>query len=148
MNILVRIPNWIGDCIMCLPALRALKEHHPNDNITLAGKEYLSPLFKHIKEITTIITLSAATNFKTTLKSAAILKKYNFHRGILLTNSFNSALLFKLAGIRQVTGYNKDLRGIFLNQKIKFPKNPHTHHTNFYMDLVKFLTMVLAAIER
>ncbi len=60
--------------------------------------------------------------------------KYRFDYGILFTNSFHSAFLFRLAGIKKLIGYNKDLRGWLLYKKIKFPRD-NRHHIYFYLEL-------------
>ena len=142
MNIVVRSPNWIGDCIMCLPALRALKDHFPEDNIYLAAKHPLKDIFQNLEEIKETITIPGTIDFKNTFKIAKKLEKYHFDCGILFTNSFHSALLFKLSSIKHLTGYSKDLRGFLLDKKIKFPASSNSetnkHHIYFYMDLVDF----------
>ena len=138
MNIVVRSPNWIGDCIMCLPALRALKENFPEDVIYLVAKLQLYDVFQNLEEIKEIITIPDTIGFKNIFKIAKKLKKYHFDCGILFTNSFHSALLFKLSNIKNLTGYTKDLRGFLLDKKIKFPTYSDRHHIFFYMDLVDF----------
>ncbi|UCH93317.1 MAG: lipopolysaccharide heptosyltransferase II [Candidatus Aminicenantes bacterium] len=136
MNIVIRSPNWIGDCIMCLPALRALKDNFPDANIYMAAKQYLCPIYDNIAEINEMIPLPGNIDFKSIFKAARQLKPYGFDYGILFTNSFHSAFLFKLAGIGKLIGYVKDLRGWLLYKKIKFPGN-NKHHIYFYLDLVK-----------
>ncbi len=136
MNIVVRSPNWIGDCIMCLPALRALKAHVPSDNIFLVTKHHLTDVFKNIPEIKEIIPIPGAPGVKESFEIAGKLKEYQFHRGILFTNSFSSALIFRQAGIKDLTGYNKDLRGLLLKNKLPFPYDSPKHHVYFYLDLV------------
>ena len=141
MKIAVRAPNWIGDCIMFLPALRALKNYCPNDRIFLVCKQYLSSLFRNMEEIDEIVTIPGRTGFRSLFKTAAKLKKYRIETGILFTNSFHSALLFRLAGIKKLTGYNKDLRGFLLNKSLKFPGNENkSHHVFFYRDIVEAFT--------
>jgi heptosyltransferase-2 len=138
MNIAVRSPNWIGDCIMALPAVRALKKNLPDCNIYMVCKQYLCDIYKNIPEITQIVTIPDATDFKSLRRAARELKPLGFHRGILLTNSFGSALLFRMAGIKSLTGYVKDLRGLLLSRKLKFPgKADKKHHVYFYLDLVR-----------
>lgn len=140
MNIVVRSPNWIGDCIMCLPALRALKDNFPEDDIYLVAKHHLNDIFQNleVEEIKKIITIPGTINFKNIAKVTKKLKKYHFDCGILFTNSFQSALLFKLSNIKNLTGYSKDLRGFLLDKKIRFPTNSDSdrHHIYFYTDLV------------
>jgi heptosyltransferase-2 len=129
---------------MCLPALRALKGNFPGDDIYLVVKHHLKDIFQSLEEIKETITIPDTIGFKNTFKIAKKLKKYHFEGGILFTNSFHSALLFKLSNIKNLTGYSKDLRGFLLNNKIKFPtnndsdSNRNRHHIYFYMDLVDF----------
>lgn len=138
MAIVVRSPNWIGDCIMSLPALRALKDHFPGEDIYLAVKHYLYDVYKNLEEIKGIITIPDHVGIKNIFQITGQLKKYRFDSGILFTNSFHSALLFKLAGVTWLTGYSKDLRGFLLDKKIQFPRgsrDKEKHHIYFYMDL-------------
>lgn len=134
MDIVIRSPNWIGDCVMCLPAIRALKVNCPNTNIYLAAKQNLCPVYENITEIKEIILIPDNIDFKSSLKVANQVRKYRFDYGILFTNSFHSAFLFRLAGIKKLIGYVKDLRGWLLYKKIKFPRD-NKHHICFYLDL-------------
>jgi heptosyltransferase-2 len=141
MKIGVRAPNWIGDCIMFLPALRALKDNCPGEKIFLVSKHYLSGVFRNLDEIDEIITIPDKAGFRNLFGAAARLKNYRIEAGILFTNSFNSALLFRLAGIKKLTGYNKDLRGFLLSERLKFPGNEDkNHHVLFYRDIVEAFT--------
>lgn len=156
MNIAVRSPNWIGDCIMALPAIRKLKKIRPELNIYIICKHYLRDIYINIPEITGTITISGGSSLKSLKETAGQLKPYRFQRAILLTNSFSSALQLRLAGIRKLTGYVKDLRGLLLSQKLKFPEMKKTgktvngkHHIYFYMDLIHaFLESEPAAPDR
>lgn len=42
----VRMPNWLGDVVMALPLLRAIRLGRPDFEITLIGKAALRPLFE------------------------------------------------------------------------------------------------------
>lgn len=136
MNIVVRSPNWIGDCIMSLPSIKALKNNFPDDDIFLVSKHYLRAIYKNIKEVKKIITIPDKMDFKDIFKISKNLRKNNFEFGILFTNSFASAFLFRLSGIKKLVGYNRDLRGFLLYKRRKYPKN-EDHHTFFYMDLIE-----------
>ncbi|MDQ1354294.1 MAG: heptosyltransferase [Acidobacteriota bacterium] len=131
MAIIVRSPNWIGDCIMCVPALRALKDHFPDEDIYLAVKHYLYDVYKNLEGIKDIITIPDHVCLNNIFQITGQLKKYRFDSGILFTNSFHSALLFKLAGVSRLTGYSKDFRGFLLDNKIQFPRgsrDKEKHH--------------------
>ena len=133
---MIRSPNWIGDCVMCLPAIRALKANCPDVNIYIAAKQNLCPVYENITEIKEIIPLPDNINFKSGFKIARRLREYRFDYGILFTNSFHSAFLFRLAGIKKLIGYVKDLRGWLLYKKIKFPRD-NRHHIYFYLGLAE-----------
>jgi heptosyltransferase-2 len=42
----VRMPNWLGDVVMALPILRAIRRGRPDFEITLIGKAAFRPLFE------------------------------------------------------------------------------------------------------
>ena len=44
-KLLVRVPNWIGDAVMCLPALRELRRALPGAEIALAGRPWVLDVF-------------------------------------------------------------------------------------------------------
>src|SRR6266852_8439243 len=44
-NILVRATNWVGDAVMCVPALQALRERFPIARITILAKPWVAGLY-------------------------------------------------------------------------------------------------------
>ena len=68
------------------------------------------------------------------------IRKSNFDVGILFTNSFSSAFLFFLAGLKKRIGYKTDLRSVFLTDGIPLPKNlENLHQRDYYFEIVKKL---------
>ena len=135
MEILVRSPNWIGDCIMSLSSLRALKYYFPDAVIGLTCREHLQAIFKNISEIDRIIPLKNGRGVRDFSRVVSQLKTLNSDVGILMTNSIHSALLFKFSGIKKIVGYRKDFRGFLLDQKLKFPRG-QKRQSDFYLDLI------------
>jgi heptosyltransferase-2 len=123
---------------MSLPAIYAIKSVFPESEIYLVTKEYLESFFKNIDVISKVLTVPDNISIRNLKKSAKDLNVKNFDIGILFTNSFLSALLFKLAGIKKIYGYKRDMRSFLLNRGIKYPHNDK-HHRFFYLDLINRL---------
>jgi heptosyltransferase-2 len=138
MNTVIRSPNWIGDGIMSLPAIRACKEYFPNDSLTLIVKHYLADMFLNITEIDKIIAIPDRWSIQGYLDSLSLLREKRFGRGILFTNSFASALIFRLAGINNLCGYDRDARGWLLADKVPQRDNDE-HHQFYYLKIIEHL---------
>ncbi|MEK7333225.1 MAG: lipopolysaccharide heptosyltransferase II, partial [Nitrospirota bacterium] len=54
-NLLVRGVNWIGDAVMTMPALRALRKSLPGAKISLLVRPWVAPLFENNPYIDEII---------------------------------------------------------------------------------------------
>lgn len=52
-----RMPNWLGDVIMALPLLSAIKEGRPDSSITLLAQKPLVPLLERLKVADKVIPL-------------------------------------------------------------------------------------------
>ena len=130
MKIAVRAPNWIGDCIMTLPSLQVLSEHFPHAEIYVLVRKHLAPIFKNINGLSRVLSLPVPLSWKNYMATVRRIKACDFNAGILFTNSFSSALLFKLSAVPQRLGYNRDLRGLLLSKRI--PAVAETFHHQFY----------------
>ena len=118
-HILVLLPNPLGDAVLCTPALRRLREHFPEAHITLLGKKSVCDCLRGTRLADELMDygshrLSGFGLFKT----AKWLRNFGFDSVILLTNSFRSALLVKLAKISRRIGYDRDGRGWLLSEKV------------------------------
>jgi heptosyltransferase-2 len=138
MNTIIRSPNWIGDGIMCLPAIRAYKDFFPNQRLTLLVKRYLADIYMNISEIDEIIAIPDRWSGLEYFKSLRRLREKRFERGILFTNSFASALFFRLAGVSDLSGYNRDARCWLLANKIPH-RNNNEHHQFYYLKIIEHL---------
>jgi heptosyltransferase II len=53
----IRVPNWLGDLIMCLPLIEALRKGRPDARITLVSKAQFIPLLKRFEIADDFISL-------------------------------------------------------------------------------------------
>jgi len=124
-NILLWMPNWIGDVVLTLPALQSLRRAYPKAHITAVVKPPSDELLLGHPVFNTVIALpsDSESGFWKRLKFTLSLRKYQFDVGVVFPNSFESAFLLSLTGAKQRLGYNTDGRDIFLTCPISTTKD-------------------------
>ena len=137
-NLLVRDVNWIGDGVMTLPALKALRKAMPETKISLLVKPWVSPLFEKDPNIDEIIIYDDKyKGIIGKIKLSRMLNKKKFCSTILFQNAFDAALITFLAGIKERAGYNRDGRGHLLTTAVPVPQNEgEVHQINYYLNLL------------
>ncbi len=119
-NILVWLPSPMGDAILCMPALRAIRRRFDSARITFLGSAVVRQIFSPC-DLTDVWLEQDNSGVFTTVR---VLKKHNFTRAIMFKNSFASTLVCRLAGIPVRIGYAREGRGIFLTDKLYPPRLP------------------------
>jgi heptosyltransferase-2 len=134
----VRSPNWLGDAVMALPAVRNLKTIVEDDSLTVAAPEKLAALWQKCPFVDEVIALDKPRNLQATARQ---LRAGKFSSAILLPNSLRSVAEAWHAGIPQRIGYARGGRGLLLTHTIPAPiRNPaRLHQRFFYLDLVTAL---------
>jgi heptosyltransferase-2 len=138
-KILIRGANWIGDAVMSMPAVKALKKAYSESKVSLLVRPSVAPLFEKDPNIDEIILYE--DRFKTVagrLNLAMILKKKGFSKAFLFQNSFDAALITFLAGIPERIGYDRYRRGFLLTSPIPFNGDDRKiHHIDYYLNLLR-----------
>jgi heptosyltransferase-2 len=141
MKILVRGTNWIGDAVMAIPAMRRLRQSFPQAEITLHTRSWAEGIFRDADFIDRILTFDkTSSKIKDVVRESRALREKKFDIAVLLPNSFESALVAKLAGIPKRFGYAKDGRSMLLTSAVKVPawKNER-QEVFYYLNLVSAL---------
>jgi len=142
-NIIVRMPNWVGDLVMATSVLSDLKKAFPKAHLTVVVQEGILELLKEDKNIDELIYVKKSKNIFCKNENKDViskLRKTKFDLGILLTNSFSSAYFFLKAGIKNTIGYKKDFRSLFIKYPIKFIKK-EVHQIDKYKNLLRPLNI-------
>lgn len=137
-KILIRGVNWIGDAVMTLPAIRAIRKYYPQAHISLLVNPAVAPLFENSNDIDEIIVYEPVfRELVGKLRLAKILRRKRFSRAILLQNAFDAALIAFLARIPKRIGYNRDRRGFLLTDPIRYTnQDRNVHHIYYYLNLL------------
>jgi heptosyltransferase-2 len=144
-RLLVRLPNWLGDIVMSLPALAAVRARWPDARLTLALPRAFAPLVDAIPTADEALPLAIGRGWRDRATFAAdveALRAGNFDAALLLTNSFASALMASRAGIPERWGYRADLRGTLLTRAVPRRRArtvTDRHHSRYYLRLVEAL---------
>ena len=119
-GIIVRMPNHLGDAVMALPALAALKKILPENCglfvVTPAGN---AQLYQALPIVDEIIRLEKPHKFwsKDEIKQVKMLRP---GAAVLFNHSFRDALCFKAARVPELFGEPTRNRGFLLKGKIRF----------------------------
>jgi len=141
-KILIRAANWVGDAVMSLPAIRAIRERFPEAHITLLARPWVAGLYAREKSIDRVIRYDAASGARdlwTKWRFARSLRIEKFDCAILLQNAFEAAMIAWLAGIPRRIGYARDGRGLLLTDRVPVPKTGEIprHQRFYYLELLR-----------
>lgn len=146
-RILVRATNWVGDAVMCLPALRALRARYPKAHIAILARPWVADLYRREPFADSVILLEGAAGAKgLRAKWAAgrALRGQGFDCALLLQNAFEAALIAWAARIPVRIGYNRDGRRLLLTQAVAVPRKEEIppHERFYYLELLRRAEML------
>jgi heptosyltransferase II len=142
MKILIRATNWVGDAIMAIPALRAIREHFPGAHLVILARPYVADIYRDQEVADELISYDwkgSHAGFAGRERLATELRAHSFDIALLLQNAFDAAWLTWRAGIPRRIGYARDGRRILLTDAIPVPKCGEipTHEKFYYLELVR-----------
>jgi heptosyltransferase-2 len=133
VKILVRGTNWVGDAVMTIPALRALRRIFADAEITLHTRAWAEGIFRDAAFLDRIITFDKTkSKIKDALAQSKELRKHEFDLAVLFPNSFETALVSKLARVPRRFGYAKESRSFLLTDAVPMPAWKNERHEVFY----------------
>jgi len=143
-KVLVRATNWLGDAVMSLPAIRAIREVFPHAHLAVVARPWVGDLYAREKAIDRVVTYPAQKGLRARREFAGRLREERFDGAILLQNAFDAALLAWLAGIPERIGYRRDGRGLLLTRAIAVPEPGEIprHERFYYLELLRRAGMI------
>ncbi len=140
-RVVVLAPNWLGDVIMALPALTAVRQWFPSAHVAAAARAAVADVVRMTGVADEVVALQGRGAWRDgagRAADAARLRDGRFDIAILLPNSFHAAWLVWRAGIGQRWGYRRDARGLLLTRAPAPPGKPTTQAA-YYAGLVRAL---------
>ncbi|HXV68516.1 MAG TPA: lipopolysaccharide heptosyltransferase II, partial [Nitrospira sp.] len=140
-RVLVRAPNWIGDAVMCEPAIGELRSLFPQAELTLLAKSSVAELFVAYRGLDRVLVyddkrMHAGLSGKWAL--AGLLRRQRFDCAVLFQNAFEAAFLSWLAAIPDRYGYATDGRAFFLTDPVALPdRRSLIHQVEYYWNMLR-----------
>lgn len=141
-RILIRATNWVGDAVMSLPALQAVRERYREAHITVLARPWVADLYARETFADEVILYRAAKGWRGLAgkwRVAQDLRRRRFDLAILLQNAFEAAALAWLAGIGRRIGYDRDGRRWLLTGAVAVPRPGEIppHERFYYLELLR-----------
>jgi len=142
VKILIRATNWVGDAIMALPAIRAVREKFRRAEIAIVGRPYVLDIYREQGIADEMIAYDTAREHRGISgreKLAAELRERKFDTALLLQNAFDAAWLAWRAKVPERIGYARDGRSLLLTEAIAVPKSGEVpaHEKFYYLELIR-----------
>ncbi|HTO13309.1 MAG TPA: glycosyltransferase family 9 protein [Candidatus Binatia bacterium] len=131
-RIAVRLPNWLGDTVMAVPALSALRGAWPDAEVLAAGP--WAPLLagQGLAEV----LLAYPRSWSGRLRAADSLARFGPGVAILLPSSLEAALAAWYSGARRRIGFARGGRAELLTDAVPVPE-PRLHQVDEYLLLTE-----------
>lgn len=133
-NVIVRLPNWLGDTVMAVPALRALRAAVGDGRVLVAGP--WAPLLAGQALADVLVVYPRAWSGR--LRAADEVRRFAAGTAVLLPNSLEAAVAAAYWGARRRVGYAWGGRRWLLTDAVE-PPRPRLHQVDEYSRLVERL---------
>jgi heptosyltransferase-2 len=122
-------PNWLGDAVMALPAIAAVRRAAPDARLAVAARPAVAPLFSLAPGIDDVLVLEKRGR-----------ESFSADTAIVLPNSFHAAWVAWRTGVPERWGYRADWRGPLLTRAVDPPRG--LHQVEYYLQLVAALGLL------
>lgn len=147
-NIIVRMPNWVGDVIMSTPILMDLRKAFPDADITAMCRSPMGELLQEFPDIDEIFCFTKSSRLVRRNEKKNIMEKLKngkYDLGVILPNTFSSAWWFWQGEVKYRIGYNSAKRGFLLTHPIDVPADIQKQHLiSTYKNLLSVLGIPLS----
>src|SRR5690349_20445914 len=130
-RVVVRGTNWVGDSVMTVPALRALRRVLPEAHITLVIRPGTKGIFSEAEFIDDVLVYDRKGALSV-FGQGREWRRREFDLAMLFQNAFEAALIPFLAGVPLRLGYATESRQTLLTHPLRLPEWRSARHEVFY----------------
>ena len=121
-RVLVKAVNWLGDLVMSLPALRAVRRAYQQAHLAVLVRRELASFFDGSTWVDEVIPYALAPGLRGLANRFRIItgiRARRFELAVVFPRSFDAALWPALAGIPSRAGFVSDARGWLLTHRAR-----------------------------
>lgn len=142
-RVVVRGTNWVGDSVMTVPALRALRRVLPDAHITLVTRPGAKGIFSDTDFIDDLLVYDRKGVFSV-VPQIREWRRREFDLALLFQNAFEAALIPFLSAVPIRLGYATESRQALLTHPLPLPDwRSSRHEVFYYLYLVTALEQLL-----
>ena len=142
-RVVVRGTNWVGDSVMTVPALRALRKVLPEAKITLVVRPSAKGIFSGVSFIDDVLVYDRR-GVGSVISQIREWRRREFDLAVLFQNVFEAALIPFFAGVPLRFGYATESRQALLTHPLPLPDwRSSRHEVFYYLYLVTALEQML-----
>lgn len=138
-SILIKLPNWMGDILFSYDLLYTLSRSF--DRVAVLTSAQHAELFEIFPVPNTLVIEYPPENWPNIDRDTILrIQEFAPETGLLLPNSFGSALILKFAGISRLFGYDTENRRHMLTRSLPKPAQ-RMHQTEYYLNLLRLFDL-------
>jgi heptosyltransferase II len=135
-RILVKEVNWLGDAVMTLPALRAIKARFPGSRMSVLTKGNIADLYSCEPAVDEVLPYGGG--FVPFLRLVARLRREKFDVAFMFPRSFRASLAPFVSRIPRRVGFAGDARRPVLTDAVERTERLMTNHrVAYYLELLR-----------
>ena len=143
-SILVRTPNWVGDAVLAVPAIEALRAAYPGARMVVLAVPWVADVFRFVPAVDELLRFDRKGRHRGlvgTERLARELRARRFDLAITLPRSTSSAWLLWRTRARERVGYAGSVPRGWLTRAVRFPGKgrPGHHELELHLELVRGL---------
>jgi len=151
-NIIVRMPNWVGDLVMALPILTDLRRTFPDAHITAMCRRPMEELLQECPDLDEVFAFTKTSRLIHRDEKRNLIQKLrdgHYDVGILLPKTFSSAWWFWQGHVTYRIGFASFGRTMLLTHPVPYPKEDvgKRHQIMIYKNVLKPLGIAISATK-
>ncbi len=135
-RILVFTTNWLGDALFVSPLISALKYNFPQSRLSVLLLERVKAIFHNHPQIDNILIYNNRINLISLLTTIIRLQRERFDAAFIIKPSLTRTLILRLAGIKEIIGFDNRKSGWLLTVRIA-PPHKDLHRIDYFLTILE-----------